>query len=86
VNQATSIAPVKKNVVVQATPEFAFEVFTAGIDRWWPKSHGIGTTPIRESVIGPFVGGRCYTKNEDGSKVVVGHVSVWQPAERFVVS
>ncbi len=83
-NRTISIAPVRKAVVVQATPQRAFEVFTARIDRWWPKSHGIGTAPVRESIIEPFVGGRWYTKCEDGTDVVVGHVRIWQPAERFV--
>jgi hypothetical protein len=85
-NRTISIAPVHKSVVVQASPARAFEVFTAGINRWWPKSHGIGAAPIRESIIEPFVGGRWYTKCEDGTDVVVGHVRIWQPAERFVVS
>jgi hypothetical protein len=80
------IAPVRKALVVQATPQRAFDVFTAGIDRWWPKSHGIGSTPLRESIIEPYVGGRWYTKCEDGSDVTVGHVRVWQPGERFVVT
>jgi Activator of Hsp90 ATPase homolog 1-like protein len=86
VNRTINIAPVRKTVVVQATPHRAFEVFTAGIDRWWPKSHGIGAAPVVESIIEPFVGGRWYTKCEDGTDVVVGHVRVWQPAERFVVA
>ncbi len=84
-NQTIKIAPVRKTVVVQTTPELAFEVFTARIDRWWPKTHGIGSAPVRESIIEPYVGGRWYTKCEDGTEVVVGHVRVWQPAERFVV-
>jgi len=86
VNRTIEIAPVRKSLVVEATPQQAFAVFTAGIDRWWPKSHGIGATPITESVIEPFVGGRWYTRHEDGSDVVIGHVMVWQPAERLVVS
>ena len=81
-----TIAPVRKTIVVQATPDRAFAVFTAGIDRWWPKTHGIGSAPLRESVIEPFVGGRWYSTHEDGSQAVVGHVSVWQPPERLVVS
>lgn len=80
------IAPVRRSVLVQATPAQAFEVFTSGLDRWWPKSHGIGTAPVRESIIEPFVGGRWYAKCEDGSEAVVGHVLIWQPGERFVVS
>ncbi|MDP9012972.1 MAG: SRPBCC family protein [Pseudomonadota bacterium] len=85
-NRTLQIAPVRKTILVQAAPERAFEVFTAGIDRWWPKTHGIGAAPIRESIIEPFVGGRWYTTCEDGTEVVVGHVGVWQPPERFVVS
>ena len=44
-----------------------------------------GSAPVRESIIEPYVGGRWYTKCEDGTEVVVGHVRVWQPAERLVV-
>jgi uncharacterized protein YndB with AHSA1/START domain len=86
VNRTIQIAPVLKTVVVETSPERAFSVFTAGLDRWWPKTHGIGATPIRESIIEPFVGGRWYTRCEDGEDIVIGHVRAWQPAERFVVS
>jgi len=85
-SRTIEIAPVRKTVLVEASPSQAFEVFTAGINRWWPRSHGIGTTPLTDSVIEPFVGGRWYTRHEDGSDVVIGHVLVWQPAERLVVS
>jgi uncharacterized protein YndB with AHSA1/START domain len=81
-----SIAPVRKSVLVQATPEKAFAVFTDGINRWWPKSHGIGASPIKESIIEPFVGGRWYTPCEDGTEAVVGHVRIWEPGKRFVMS
>ena len=80
------IEPVRKSIVVQATAKKAFEVFTAGIDRWWPKTHGIGAGPVIESVIEPFVGGRWYSRHADGVEAVVGHVLVWEPAQRFVCS
>jgi hypothetical protein len=85
-NRKISIAPVRKTLTVQASPARAFDVFTLGIDRWWPKTHGTGSAPIRTSTIEPFVGGRWYATGEDGAEAVVGHVRVWQPAERFVVS
>ena len=85
-NRTIEIAPLRKSVVVEATPAQAFAVFTSGIDRWWPKTHGIGQGPVRESVIEPFVGGRWYARHEDDSIAVVGHVLVWQPGERLVVS
>ena len=84
-NRTISIAPVRKSLVVEASPQRAFEVFTAGIDAWWPKKHGIGATPITRSVIEPFVGGRWYTHHEDGKDVVIGHVRAWEPGARFVV-
>lgn len=80
------IAPVRKSIKVQASPQQAFHVFTAGIDRWWPKTHGIGSAPLRKSIIEPFVGGRWYGQCEDGTEAVVGHVTAWQPGERFVVT
>jgi uncharacterized protein YndB with AHSA1/START domain len=83
VSAIIQIAPVRKTVWVKATPQRAFEVFTAGIDRWWPKTHSLGAAPLRESVIEPFVGGRWYSKHADGTDTVVGHVLVWHPAERF---
>jgi uncharacterized protein YndB with AHSA1/START domain len=86
VSRTIEIAPVRKSVLVDASPSQAFAVFTSGIDRWWPKTHGIGATPVQESFLEPFVGGRWYARHEDGQEVVVGHVRVWQPAERLVVS
>jgi uncharacterized protein YndB with AHSA1/START domain len=85
VNATIQIAPVKKSIVVQASPLQAFEVFTAGIDRWWPRSHSIGSSPLKRCAVEPFVGGRWYNDLEDGSQVTVGHVRVWEPGERFVV-
>ena len=85
-NRTVEIAPVRKTIVVRATPAQAFEAFSSGIDRWWPKSHGIGATPVRESIIEPFVGGRWYTRCEDGSDVTVGHVRAWEPGRRLVFS
>jgi uncharacterized protein YndB with AHSA1/START domain len=80
------IAPVRKSVVVNATPEEAFEFFTAKMDRWWPKTHSIGAAPVLQSIIEPFVGGRWYTRCEDGSEVVVGHVTAWQPGAQLTMT
>lgn len=80
------IAPVRKSIVVAVDAKRAFDVFTARIDRWWPKTHGIGNAPVRESVIEGRVGGRWLQRCEDGSEVTTGHVLVWEPGRRFVVS
>ncbi len=80
-----TIAPVRRTIVVAATPEHAFQVFTDGIDRWWPKTHRLGGIPITESIIEPFVGGRWFTRRADGTDVTVGHVRAWDPGQRFIV-
>jgi uncharacterized protein YndB with AHSA1/START domain len=80
------IAPVSKTLTVAASQAHAFEVFTNGIDRWWPKGHGIGTAPLVKSFIEPRKGGRWYTTHEDGTEAVVGHMLVWEPPSRIVFS
>jgi uncharacterized protein YndB with AHSA1/START domain len=86
VNRRLQIAPVRQQIVVEASAAEAFEFFTAHVDRWWSKSHGIGSAPVRRSVIEPVVGGRWYAHCEDGSVAVNGHVLVFEPASRLVVS
>lgn len=81
-----AIAPVRRTVVVNASQARAFEVFTAGIDRWWPKTHHTGAAPLKSSVIEPRVGGQWYTLHEDGSRQVTGTVKVWDPPHRLVHS
>jgi uncharacterized protein YndB with AHSA1/START domain len=85
VSATLQIAPVRKSIVVAATPLRAFEVFTSEMDKWWPKTHNIGNAPIARCVMEPFVGGRWYNDLQDGSQVTVGHVRVWEPGQRFVV-
>ena len=81
-----TIAPVKKSLVVKASQAKAFDVFTAGLDRWWPKQHSLGETPLKMSTIEPRKGGRWYSTHQDGTEVVVGHMLVWEPPSRIVFS
>ena len=85
-NKTIAIAPVTKSIVVKAPQARAFDAFTTGLDRWWPKTHGIGNAPLVQSIIEPFAGGRWYSKHQDGSEAVIGHMLVWQPPQRVVFS
>ena len=60
-------ASVKKSIIVNATLEHAFDVFTAGFDSWWPRSHHIGKSPMAKAVIEMRVDGRCYSTQLDGT-------------------
>jgi uncharacterized protein YndB with AHSA1/START domain len=94
-SRTITIAPVRKSVVVKVDPARAFEIFTDGFDRWWPKrlpadpglAQCVGQSPmVRESRIEPFKGGRWYTRCEDSAEVVIGHVLLWEPGRRLVLS
>jgi len=84
--RALTIAPVKKSIRVNASPAHAFEVFTSGLDRWWPRKASIGKAPMKTSVLEPHLGGRWYQVGEDGSRADVGKILVWEPPRRFVMS
>ena len=83
---AFTIAPVRKSILVNAPQAHAFEVFTAGIDRWWPKTFGIGKTPVKTAIIEPRAGGRWHMIYEDGADITTGVFSVWEAPERIVFS
>jgi uncharacterized protein YndB with AHSA1/START domain len=78
-------APVRRSVFVNATPEHAFEVFTAGFGRWWPKTHSVGSAPQKDAVLELRQGGRWYEVGEDGSQQDWGRVQVWEPPRRVVL-
>jgi uncharacterized protein YndB with AHSA1/START domain len=78
-------APVRKSVFVSASQEHAFEVFTSGIGRWWPKSHKIGPADLDRPIIEPREGGRWYELDVDGSECEVGKVAVWEPPARLIL-
>jgi uncharacterized protein YndB with AHSA1/START domain len=79
-------ASVKKSIVVSASVERAFDVFTSGFDSWWPRSHHIGKSPMKEAIIEGRVGGRCYTTQEDGTDCPWGTVILWDPPHRLVMA
>jgi uncharacterized protein YndB with AHSA1/START domain len=78
------VPSVRKSVVVEASVERAFQVFTDGFDTWWPRSHHIGASPMARAVIEGRVGGRCYGHCVDGTDCPWGTVTVWEPPRRFV--
>jgi uncharacterized protein YndB with AHSA1/START domain len=82
----STIEPVVKEFVVEASQERAFQVFTDGIDRWWPREHHIGKSPLKRAVIEPKQGGRWYAICQDDSECDTGRVLAWEPPRRLVLS
>jgi uncharacterized protein YndB with AHSA1/START domain len=84
--EQTTDVPVRKSLTVKASPERAFEVFTTGMDTWWPREHHIGKSPMKKCIVEGRVGGRCYSEQMDGTDCEWGSVLAWDPPRRFVMA
>lgn len=80
------VEPIRKKILVEASQEHAFRVFTVGIDRWWPREHHIGKSPLKRAVLEPRMAGRWYSICEDDSECDVGKVLAWDPPHRLVLA
>lgn len=71
---------------VKATPERAFEAFTAEIAGWWKPNALFHFTPRSPGVpsFEPFEGGRFLETLPGGKVFEAGRVLVWAPGERLV--
>jgi uncharacterized protein YndB with AHSA1/START domain len=75
---------VRHSLVVDATPERAFAVFTEGFASWWPlHTHHIGPVEPETSIIEPREGGRWYERSPDGTELEIGRVTAWDPPEHL---
>jgi uncharacterized protein YndB with AHSA1/START domain len=81
-----AVESIRRQIVVPASRERAFEVFTSRMTTWWPSHHHIGSAPIQEIVVEPREGGRWYTRHEDGTETSTGYVAGWDPPERLVLT
>jgi len=84
-SEAAAIAPVRKTVQVRAPIAHAFDVFTSGLTRWWPHTHGVGGKPIKTVLMEPKLGGRWLEIAEDGTQTPVATITLWEPPHRFVM-
>ena len=82
------LAPLVKTVEVGCSVERAFEVFTEGIDSWWPadEGHSLGADKVETVVFEPRHGGRLLERWKTGEEHVWGSVSVWEPPRRLAFS
>lgn len=82
-NQAVQTS-VRKEIVVEAPREHAFQVFSERFDQIKPREHNMLAVEIAESVFEPRAGGRVYDRGVDGSECQWGRVLVFEPPERIV--
>jgi prepilin-type processing-associated H-X9-DG protein len=72
----STVPPIHREVLVDADPATAFDVFTTGISRWWPMAelsvHGDGATVA-------FVDGNIVESSAGKNDVLWGTVTRWEP-------
>jgi uncharacterized protein YndB with AHSA1/START domain len=83
IDEAT--AAVRHQIEVDTPPERAFDLFTR-MSSWWPPEHRLMEEGLREVVIEPHVGGRCYQVGASGEQCDWAKVLVWEPPHRLVLA
>lgn len=76
---------IRKTVLVDFTPEEAFDLFTHRIAKWWPAdTHSFGGDTVTDVVFEPEVGGRVYEVTDKGEQDW-GRVLELEPPNRFLL-
>ena len=82
----TTAPVVRKQIVVNAPQERAFDVFTRRFGDFKPREHNLLNAPITETVFEPEVGGNIYDVGEDGSECRWARILAYEPPSRVVFS
>jgi len=87
----TAVPPIRREILVDAAPAAAFEVFTAGLGRWWPLGeHSVHGARGRDATVSfekMSVGGRIVERtvglDPASGEVAGGEVTVWGTVTRW---
>jgi uncharacterized protein YndB with AHSA1/START domain len=82
----TAGTSVDASIVVDATLERAFQVFTQDFGKFKPAEHNMLGVEIAETVFEPRVGGLLYDRGVDGSQCRWARVLAYEPPHRVVLS
>lgn len=78
------VPEITKSVLVPLTPEAAFDLFTRGINRWWPGDRRARNSPASTPsslTMEPFKGGQITETTPDGKRRLRGHIIGWEPGK-----
>jgi uncharacterized protein YndB with AHSA1/START domain len=76
---------VHATVLVEASPERAFDLFTVGLGEWWmPEYTWSGPLALSRIGIEPRANGMCYEIGPHGFRMDWGRVLTWDPPDRLV--
>ena len=82
----TEATSVRTSIVVEASIERAFSVFTEDFDKIKPREHNMLGVEIAETILEPREGGHIYDRGADGSECRWARVLAYEPPNRVVFS
>src|SRR5699024_8194859 len=82
----TASPVVLKELVVEASIDRAFRVFTERFGDFKPREHNLLDVPIVETVLEGRVGGHIIDRGSDGSECRWARILVFEPPHRVVFS
>jgi uncharacterized protein YndB with AHSA1/START domain len=85
-NTQTAETAVQTSIVVEASQQLAFDVFTKDMGGWWPPDHHILEGELADMVFEMEEGGRVYDVGVDGSECQWARVLAFEPPDRVVIS
>jgi uncharacterized protein YciI len=79
----SAVPPIRREILVDADPATAFEVFTDRLGHWWPLAE---LSVYGASATVAFTGGQIVERSADGQVAVWGTVSRWEPPDAVAFS
>ncbi len=78
-DSAIDATPIGYTIVVDRTVEEAFDLFTLGIDRWWPRHRWLNLSPAADIRLDLAMGGAFFAQEPGGGVLHWGRVSGFTP-------
>jgi uncharacterized protein YndB with AHSA1/START domain len=75
--------PIQISFDVDCAVDHAFDVWTARISSWWPRSHTVSAEDDADVVLERHVGGRIYERTTAGDEHDWGEVTAFEPPRRL---
>jgi uncharacterized protein YndB with AHSA1/START domain len=81
------LSPLRKSVIVRRSVPEAFDLFTSGLNRWWPlRQYSINGERAVRCGMDAQAGGEVYEIAEDGTRCSWGRIAIWEPPTRLVLT
>jgi uncharacterized protein YndB with AHSA1/START domain len=75
--------PIQISFDVDCSVDHAFDVWTARLSSWWPRSHTVSAQDDADVVLERRVGGRIYERTTAGAEHDWGEVTAFEPPRRL---